>query len=235
MAKRKRKSTEASIPRSYYKLSEVVNRINSGQFLINSNAVRHALEDFGWETSDILNIYTDGRQVIVDAVLFAGYENQIVPDYTTIGSTTNFTIEMSGYFNTDAVGYPKYLQRKTQASVVKNKALAPPVVFSNYALSREIKGWNIWRSSIGYEVTNENNIPVLVVEYKNPYIITVSGLFATPMGVLKVDNTKDTIFLFGDSPFELGSSYIVDRIRMRYPIDLIRPERTYILSDKGRE
>lgn len=183
---------------------------------------------------DIFNIYTDGRQIIVDAILFAGYGNQIVNDYTTIGSTNNFTIEMSGYFNTDAVGYPKYFQRKTQSTEIKNKVLAQPVRIINNALDREIKGWKIWKSSVGFEVTNENNIPVLVMEYKNPHTITISGLFATPMGILKVDNSKDTIFEFGDSPFELREPYKVDRIRPRSVFDLFNPARVYILSDKGR-
>jgi len=203
---------------------------------------------------DIFNIYTDGRQIIVDAILFAGYENQIVADYTTIGSMDKFSITMDGNFNTDN-GSNKYYYRKRgvfelkmdsiesgkitasilgQPTMIKNKALAQPVTITNSALSREVEGWKIWKSSVGFEVTNENNIPVLVVEYKSPYSLTISGLFATPMGILKVDNSKDTIFSFGDSPFELGT-YRVDRIRMYSVFDLFRPERTYILSDKGRE
>ena len=57
MAKGKRKSTKKPHPVSYYKLSEVVQKINSGQFLINSNAERYALQDFGWGISDILYTY----------------------------------------------------------------------------------------------------------------------------------------------------------------------------------
>lgn len=57
MARGKRRSTKVSHPTGYYKLSEVVLKINSGQFLINSNAIRHAFQDFGWETSDIKHIY----------------------------------------------------------------------------------------------------------------------------------------------------------------------------------
>jgi hypothetical protein len=57
MAKRKKKLTKASHPSSYYKLSEVTQKINSGQFLIRSNATREAFQDFGWGIADILNAY----------------------------------------------------------------------------------------------------------------------------------------------------------------------------------
>ncbi len=45
---------------------------------------------------DIFSVYTDGRQLFMDAKVFAGYSNDVVPDYTTIGSTTNFSITMAG-------------------------------------------------------------------------------------------------------------------------------------------
>jgi len=57
MARGKRKSTKASHPRSYYQLSEVLQKINSGQLLIRSNAIRDAFQAFGWGTSDIMNAY----------------------------------------------------------------------------------------------------------------------------------------------------------------------------------
>jgi len=179
----------------------------------------------------IFNIYTDGRQIFVDAILFAGYTNQIVNNYTTIGSTDNFSLQMSGYFNTNI---PGTYEKKSFSDAIKNKALAPPVTIIDSALSRNPDNkWNIWRSNVGFEVTNENNIPVLVLEYKNPYDITISGLFATPFGILKVDNSKDIIFEFGDSPFDLGI-YTVDRLMPHSIFDLFRPDRTYVLSETGR-
>lgn len=57
MAKGKKKSTKGFRPRSYYELSEVVQKINSGQFLIKENAILYALQDFGWGISDIMNAY----------------------------------------------------------------------------------------------------------------------------------------------------------------------------------
>ncbi|MFC1943072.1 type II toxin-antitoxin system MqsR family toxin [Chloroflexota bacterium] len=57
MAKGKRKSTKVVHSTSYYKLSEVAQRINSGQWLIRSNAIRDAYQEFGWGISDIINAY----------------------------------------------------------------------------------------------------------------------------------------------------------------------------------
>jgi len=179
---------------------------------------------------DMLIIHTDGRQVLVDAKLFAGYEERIVPSYTTIGSLANFSIQISGYLVTDNSAVGKSFSLKTQPTVIKNKALAPPVTITDNAFDREPKGWEIRRSSMGYEVINEKNIPVLVLKYESPYKITISGLFLTSFGILKVDNSNDVIFEFGDSPFELRT-YTVDRIKPNSVFDIFKPERIYNLSE----
>lgn len=57
MTKRKKKSTKVPHPTSFYKLSEVIQKINDGQFLIRDNATQCALCDFGWGTSEILKVY----------------------------------------------------------------------------------------------------------------------------------------------------------------------------------
>ncbi|MBA7714630.1 hypothetical protein ES703_123659 [subsurface metagenome] len=57
MAKRKRKRKHIPRPRSYYGLSEVIRKINNGQFIIRPNATQHALEDFGWGISEIKKAY----------------------------------------------------------------------------------------------------------------------------------------------------------------------------------
>ena len=44
-------------PHSYYPLTEVVEKINRGQVLINSNATRDAFQLFGWGLSDIKDAY----------------------------------------------------------------------------------------------------------------------------------------------------------------------------------
>lgn len=44
-------------PKSYYSLTDVVEKINRGQVLINSNAERDAFQLFGWGLSDICDAY----------------------------------------------------------------------------------------------------------------------------------------------------------------------------------
>ena len=57
MPKGKRKRKHVPRPRSYYKLSEVIQKINNGRFIIRQNATQCALEDFGWRTSEIIKAY----------------------------------------------------------------------------------------------------------------------------------------------------------------------------------
>jgi len=54
MAKR---SKRRLAPKSYYSLTEVVQKIDEGQVLINSNAARDAFQLFGWSLSDIRDAY----------------------------------------------------------------------------------------------------------------------------------------------------------------------------------
>jgi len=54
MAKRAKRRVAS---RSYYSLSQVVQRINAGHVLIRSNAARDAFQLFGWGSSDIFDAY----------------------------------------------------------------------------------------------------------------------------------------------------------------------------------
>jgi hypothetical protein len=56
--KRKRPSSRQ---KSFYKLSEVRQKIAAGEVLINSNAKRCAFQDFGWGVEGILNVYRNLR------------------------------------------------------------------------------------------------------------------------------------------------------------------------------
>jgi len=47
--------------KSFYKLSEIRQKIAAGNVLINSNAKRCAFQDFGWGMEDILNAYRNLR------------------------------------------------------------------------------------------------------------------------------------------------------------------------------
>ena len=41
-------------PSSFYTLSDVIQKIDSGQYVIRSNAADFAFKDFGWETPEII-------------------------------------------------------------------------------------------------------------------------------------------------------------------------------------
>jgi len=149
------------------------------------------------------------------------------PYYDSTQVTVYYGIRENDFFWTQkTIG-----ELKQKSSVALNvNALAPPVTITDNAFDREPKGWEIRRSSMGYEVINEKNIPVLVLKYESPYKITISGLFLTSFGILKVDNSNDVIFEFGDSPFELRT-YTVDRIKPNSVFDIFKPERIYNLSE----
>ena len=57
MPKGKRKRKHIPRPRSFYNLSEVIQKINNGSFTIRQNATQCALEDFGWGTPEIKKVY----------------------------------------------------------------------------------------------------------------------------------------------------------------------------------
>lgn len=181
---------------------------------------------------EIFTVHTDGRRLYVDALLFAGYTDQTVPNYTSIGSVTNFSIGISGYFVTNSTAVGKSFVSKTQATEVKNKALAPPVVIKNNSFDYQPPGWKVYQTNTALEVDNEHGLPMLVMKYHSPYEITITGLFLTPFGILKVDNTEDVIFEFADSPFELNV-YRADRVYRPSIFDWFKPEKSYILLDKG--
>jgi len=52
MAKRRK---QRAVPKRHYPLTEVLQKINSGQFFIRKNAEDSALADFGWNRSKIID------------------------------------------------------------------------------------------------------------------------------------------------------------------------------------
>ncbi len=54
MSKRKQKRKHIHRPSSFYQLSDVKQKINSGEFLIRKNAEDSALADFGWNRPRII-------------------------------------------------------------------------------------------------------------------------------------------------------------------------------------
>lgn len=51
MAKRRK---QGDAPKSHYSLTDVLQKINSGQFIIRKNTEDSALDDFGWNRSEII-------------------------------------------------------------------------------------------------------------------------------------------------------------------------------------
>ena len=106
---------------------------------------------------------------------------------------------------------------------------SPPVVIQNNMIINQPNGWETNQNKMNLEIVNQDGIPILIMQYKSPYSITISGLFVTTLGICKVDNDPENIYRFGDTLSELGA-YKVDRVFIHNFWDLFRAERTYILG-----
>lgn len=104
----------------------------------------------------------------------------------------------------------------------------PPVEIKDTGFMGKPEGWEIRQNSTTLEISTGEGVPVFILKYNSAYDITIWGLFPTPMGILKVDNTEGTVFLLGDTLEELGE-YKVDRVFIDSIFDIFNPERTYRL------
>ena len=104
-----------------------------------------------------------------------------------------------------------------------------PIVITNNAPDYLPNGWKIHQNFTNFEIDNQYGIPVLLLEYKNPYTIIISGLFVTPMGICKVCN-QSTVFTLGDTFEQLGTTYKVDVVTINTVLDLFKTEKTYDLA-----
>jgi hypothetical protein len=91
-------------------------------------------------------------------------------------------------------------------------------------------GWHEYQYPNNIEIDNQDGIPVLLMEYRKPYRIYISGLFITPMGVCKVDNEPNELYILGDNMIQLGTTYIVDQVTIHSVCDLFRLEHVFDLS-----
>jgi hypothetical protein len=106
---------------------------------------------------------------------------------------------------------------------------SPPVVIhNNHIFGEKPDGWKTNQNKMNLEIDNGDGIPVLIMEYKSPYSIIISGLFVTPLGICKVSN-EGAIYELGDTLSGLGT-YKIDRVFIHSIFDLFRSERTYILK-----
>jgi hypothetical protein len=106
-----------------------------------------------------------------------------------------------------------------------------PVVITNNAPDALPNGWHEYQNSNSVEIDNQDGIPVLLMEYKKPYRIIISGLFVTPWGICKVDNEAGNLYILGDNMTQLGTYYKVDQVSIHSIPDLFRSEHTYDLSE----
>jgi hypothetical protein len=105
-----------------------------------------------------------------------------------------------------------------------------PVIVTDTAPDYLPNGWHIYQYPDSVEIDNQDGIPVLLMEYRKPYRIYISGLFVTPMGVCKVDNEPNELYILGDNMTQLGTTYIVDQVTIHSIPDLFRLEHVYDLS-----
>lgn len=111
----------------------------------------------------------------------------------------------------------------------------PPVFIKDNAFSGKPPGWKVYQNNANLEIDDRQGLPVLLMEYKSPYKIIIAGLFVTPMGICKVDNSaKDAIFIMEDSLQQLGT-YRVDNVFPHSVFDLFRSERVYALQNYSGE
>jgi hypothetical protein len=195
---------------------------------------------------DILDAYITDKKLYVDLVLFGGYSSKAFFNFP-LARTLEFTISTSSYINTEA-GPNKNIFRESPGGFIADNAtvkkitdrvLAPPVVIKQNYIEGNLPlpdGWKDFNLGAIREIRNEHNIPILVCEYKSPYEVTISGIFLTSFGLIKVDNSEDVIFQAGSNLSDLGT-YTVNNAFVHSFIDLFISEKRYNLyedySEKG--
>jgi hypothetical protein len=193
-------------------------------------------------TIEMPTFVDDSTQILV---YYGNRPNPVIHTRTTVGElkqNPHAVLRIGTGNNTQDIVYVHIEERKlyVDSSVFagiydKEKHIFfPPVALKDNAFSKTPTDWKIYQNNTAIEIVNEVGLPVLVLEYKSPYKIIISGIFVTPMGICKVDNSEeDAIFQLGDTLSELGT-YRVDRIFVHSIFDVFRSERTYILSEYER-
>jgi hypothetical protein len=188
----------------------------------------------------IFSVYVKNRELCVDAKILNGFSNDLTTYRTDI-----FTIELDGYFDTKSSVVKYYVRKQgvfeetvkegaitatllTRATIT-TKALAPPIEIRENNFVSKPDNCEIYYKDKTVEFLNEKNIPVLVLKRPNPYEITIEGLFRTPYGILKVDNSHDVVFEFADTYNQL-SDYKVDRAVRNPFLDWLTLKRTFNLA-----
>ena len=187
---------------------------------------------------DILFIHTDTRRIFIDAVLLGGYKKHSFMNLQ-LARTEEFSISHNLYINTDIPGtivkeeLSGYIADNVTVQKIFDAILKEPVLFRGNWL-QEPEGWKIYERATAVEIRNEYNIPIFVLEYKNPYEITISGLFISSFGIVKIDNDEDITFHFSSNLLDIGT-YTVNNIFIHNIIDYFVSEKSYILHEDYSE
>jgi len=184
---------------------------------------------------DILFIHTDTRRIFIDAVLFGGYKKHSFMNLQ-LARTKEFSISHNLYINTDRLGIivkeepSGYIADNATVQKIVDAILNEPVLFRGNWVQERPAVWKKYERANAIEIRNEYNIPVFVLEYKNPYEITVSGLFISSFGIVKIDNDDDITFHFSSNLLDIGT-YTVDNIFIHNISDYFVSEKSYVLYE----
>ncbi|MDD5338174.1 MAG: hypothetical protein PHG35_02015 [Dehalococcoidales bacterium] len=215
---------ERSIEKEVFSTNTTINKLESKpQFPLSVNG------------EHILTIHIKNDKVYFNARLFGGYKKQAFINLS-LARTNDFLINLSGYLRTDILGATilqspmGYITDNITVNKIADAILSPPILLEDKSTipSELPKGWKKYRRATAIEIRNEYNIPVYIHEYKNPYEMTVSGIFYTSFGILKIDNSEDVTFQFGSNLGELGT-YTVNNIFVHSFADLFISEKQYNL------
>ena len=183
---------------------------------------------------DTTGLYVDDSKEVI--VHFGSRENDWFYSKTTVGELKDqpnvpFGINGMNIFTLHIRDNTLYIDTKLFAGIAdyQKHIFSPPVVIKDDGYKGVPDNWKVYQNKENLEIVNQDGIPVLIMERKKPYEITISGLFVTPMGICKVNN-ETGIFMLGDTLSELGN-YTVDRTFIHSPLDIFITERTYILHD----
>lgn len=181
---------------------------------------------------NVLLVHINGNKVYVDSVLFGGYKKRSFINLF-LARTQDFIITHHLYLNTDISGFivkeelSGYIADNDTVKTIADTLLFPPVQFKDNWIEKP-ENWRKYERATAVEIRNEYNIPVLVLEYKNPYEITVSGIFISSFGIMKVDNDDNITFHFSSNLNDIGK-YTVNNIFVHWLSDYFRSEKTYNL------
>jgi hypothetical protein len=103
-----------------------------------------------------------------------------------------------------------------------------PVVITDNTPDDMPRSWAIERSNKAFEMLNEKNIPVLVMEYQSPYTIIVEGIFdAGAAGPLLIDDIVGWKVL---SEQGFPPIYTVKRVFVRTWLDVFLSSRQFSMK-----